>query len=90
MIPFLSYDPKCQASKDLTDIITTKLLHIGKWQSVGVKRSIRKEGKIQSELKKADYICSVNCLYWEDCEFKKGGYPCDIKHYMTIQGYQKE
>lgn len=91
MIPFLSYDPKCQASKDLTHIITTKLLHIGKWRSMSAKRTIRKEMKIHaSESQKSDHICSVNCLYWEDCEFKKGGYPCEIKHYITIRGFQKE
>lgn len=90
MVPFLSYNPKCQASKDLTHIITTKLLQIGKWRSLGAKRTIRKMGKTALELEKTDQICSVNCLYWEDCEFKKGGYPCQIKHYIGIRGFQKE
>jgi len=90
MIPFISYDSKCQASKDLIHIITTKLLHIGKLRSISAKRTIHKEGKTRLELQKTDHICSVNCLYWEDCEFKKGGFPCEIRHYIGISGFQKE
>ncbi len=90
MIPFISYDSKCQASKDLIHIITAKLLHIGTLQSIGAKHTIHKVGKTRLELQKTDYICSVNCLYWEDCEFKKGGLPCEIRHYIGISGFQKE
>ncbi len=90
MVPLLSFDPKCPASKDLTQIITNKLLQISKLRSWTVKHTIRKMGITESELKKIDQICSVNCLYWDDCEFKKGGYPCQIKHYVGIKGFQRE
>ncbi len=90
MVPLLNYDPKCPASKDLTHIITNKLFQMGKLRSWSAKHKIQKMGITESELKKIDQICSVNCLYWNDCEFKKGGYPCQIKHYVGIKGFQRE
>ncbi|MBN2103871.1 P-loop NTPase [bacterium] len=72
--PFISYNSKSRASRDLATIIITKMLkktHLPHHEP----KDITKHSNAKQEK-----ICSVHCLYWETCEFKRGGYPCDLLH----------
>ncbi len=89
MVPFISFDPKSQASRDLAEIIISKILHAGKFQSLQDKRSIR---NIQEKWdpNRSQVICSIKCIYWEECEYKNGGYPCKLQHLVQMRGFHKE
>lgn len=90
MIPFISYDPKSPASRDLANIIIIKLLHSGRFQSLRSKHTLRRRVSGTGKIKKVEVICSVNCQYWEDCGFKNGGYPCELKFLSGIHGLRGE
>jgi len=90
MIPFISYDPKSPASRDLANIIIMKLLHSGRFKSLRNKHTLRRRVNEKGEEKRIEVICSVNCPYWEDCGFKNGGYPCELKFLSGIQGLRGE
>lgn len=90
MIPFISYDPKSPASRDLANIIIMKLLHAGRFKSLRNKHTLRRRVSQKGEIKRIEVICSVNCQYWEDCGFKNGGYPCELKFLSGIQGLRGE
>lgn len=88
--PFILYNPKSSASRSIAKIITLKLFKkrkidalLKRWQ---MQRKINSQahnypnnGKSES-----DIICSVNCFYWDDCEFQNGGLPCRIRHLEPI------
>jgi MinD-like ATPase involved in chromosome partitioning or flagellar assembly len=86
MVPFISYDPKCEASRDLADIIIKKILHSGKFDSFRRKHTIRQK-KQTWDNGRHGIICTVKCIYWEECEYKNGGYPCKLQHLMHIKGF---
>ena len=87
MVPFIAYDPKCQASRDLSDILVHKILETGWMKALRRKRSIRKKLKQRSLMNKDVVICTIRCQYWEDCGFRNGGFPCDLQHLSGIQGF---
>ena len=29
-------------------------------------------------------ICSINCFYWDDCEYQEGGLPCRVRHLEPV------
>lgn len=87
MTPFMSYDPKSEASRDLANIIITKILHAGKFQFFRARHEMHRKLRQNQDTEKTEVICSFNCLYWEDCGFKNGGYPCDLKHFSTIKSF---
>jgi len=89
MIPFMSFDPKCQASRDLADIIITKILHAGKFRALREKRVIRKTRE-KWDMSRNDIICSIKCIYWDECGYKNGGYPCKLQHLVQVRGFHGE
>ena len=89
MVPFISYDSKSDASRDLANIIISKILHSGKFEAIRKKYTMHRV-KHHWEISKEDVICSVKCIYWEECEYKNGGYPCKLQHLMHIKGFHRE
>jgi len=85
-IPFIRFDPKCQASRDLSNIIISKVLHAGKFEAIREKHLIRKTRETWN-LDRKDVICSVKCIYWDECEYKNGGYPCKLQHLVQVRGF---
>lgn len=88
--PFIVHNPGTAASRSIAKIITLKLLQKSKLQSIF--KNWRMRQTIQSQAanyptssdQKSDTICSVNCFYWDDCEFQSGGLPCRIRHLEPI------
>lgn len=84
--PFLLYNPKCQASQDLSALIRVNLLGKKGFREIIERRTWQKQVKNYAKeypdrnmLKNAP-ICSVNCFYWGDCEYQEGGNPCTVRH----------
>lgn len=81
MEPFISFDPESRVSKDLIEIIETKILRVHHNPLKWVK--IKKNG-INCEGERYDNICSIQCCYWNICEFRNGGYPCEMGWKMRV------
>ncbi len=88
--PFLLFAPDAKASQDLSALIRVKLL--GK---KGVKEFFEKkkwQKQIQNyskeypqlDILKDAPICSINCFYWDNCEYQQGGYPCRVRHLEPV------
>jgi hypothetical protein len=88
--PFLLFAPDAKASRDLSALIRVKLL--GK---KGVKEFFEKkkwQKQIQNyskeypqlDILKDAPICSINCFYWDNCEYQQGGYPCRVRHLEPV------
>ncbi|MEE4311666.1 MAG: P-loop NTPase [candidate division KSB1 bacterium] len=88
--PFIIDKPKSKASRSLAKLITVKMLDKSKLDSYIEKRKLRKFAQTSAEqFPSADSyesktICSVNCFYWDDCEYQNGGYPCKIRHLESL------
>ncbi len=86
MKPFLLHNPKSQASQDLSTLTRVNLLGKKGFREIIEKRKWRHQVKRYSKdypdrgLMKKEPICSVNCLYWGDCEFQDGGSKCKVRH----------
>jgi flagellar biosynthesis protein FlhG len=83
--PFIYQNPDSIASKDLMKIISTTILHPDATKHMDQPKAAKKETKSVAVEKKQTsirvrekVICSVGCQYWEDCEFRNGGFPCDL------------
>jgi len=88
--PFILHNPGSRASRDIAKIVTLKLLqknrveaYLRKWQMRRKAQSHSKEYPTAIETG-SDVICSVNCFYWDDCEFQNGGTPCRVRHLEPI------
>lgn len=80
-LPFLQHDAKSKASKDLVSILSKKILKENMVESIRHKQLVVSEIKIKDKEDKQEnktIICSVDCYYWEVCEFRNGGYPCEL------------
>jgi flagellar biosynthesis protein FlhG len=89
-VPFIRYDSKCRASRDLADIVVMKILHYGKIMArIKTDGLNRKLGRT-AENRKNQVICSVHCYYWEECAYKSGGYPCRMGHLGEFRGFRGE
>ena len=88
-LPFLKYDPKAQASRDLAEIIISRILYRRKFQAMLDKNAVQKRLKEKWEMRKEAVICSVQCLYWEECQYRQGGYPCKMQHLIHLGHFQK-
>lgn len=86
-MPFLRHDRGCDASKDLTQILVNRLLDRGWLESIRDRRSLRKGLEAAREDSRKVIICSVRCMYWEDCDFREGGFPCALQHFRGIDGF---
>lgn len=88
--PFILHNPKSKASKSLSKLITIKLLNSHGFKSFKNKIRLRKNLKNSSEsyetniAQDKETICSVNCFYWDDCEFQNGGFPCTVRQLNPV------
>ena len=82
MNPFISYDPKCNASVDLTNLINKKILHASILKSMKTKKIIKNKKMLSWKDEEALTYCSIKCMYWEECDFKNPGYPCELKELL--------
>jgi len=87
--PFMSYSPGCRASRDLADIVVKKMFHNGRFQAFKAKRQIRKKQSDETTVDTESMICTVRCIYWQDCGFKQGGFPCPLQHVKGIGGFHR-
>lgn len=87
MQPFILHDPGSIASKQMMEVIVNRLLDRRWIEAVLEKRSIKKRlGRIEGDERKV-IMCSIRCMYWEDCDFKEGGFPCALQHFRGIEGF---
>ena len=77
--PFIFRDSKSQASKDLEKIILQNILNNGKIKSVHKRHKLANELKKEWKEKENGVICSIECPYWEVCQFKEGGHYCIVR-----------
>jgi flagellar biosynthesis protein FlhG len=88
--PFLLDNPKSKASRSLAKLITLGIMNKSGFEGFRFKRNVSKsiteESKVYTppKLKDDDYICSVKCFYWGDCEYQSGGHACPIRHLDPI------
>lgn len=88
--PFLLFAPESKAAQDLSALIRVKLLGkkgikeaFDKWRW---QRQIRHQaqGYSHPEVLSNAPICSVNCFYWDNCEYQDGGLPCRVRHLEPV------
>ena len=77
-VPFMGHDSRSRASKDLVQIITNQILHDGELPRLHGKTSLLAKLRHRKEKTLKHEICSVLCLYWEQCDFKNEGKPCEL------------
>ena len=88
--PFMIDNPKSRAARNLNNIITRGLLDKHGWDAYKSKkyavRQLMDESKDypETDLNGGETICSVNCFYWGECEYQRGGYPCPIKNFNPM------
>jgi len=90
MIPFIQFDPKHKVSRDLTVIIMKKILDYDSFRSYQLKFSLGRKLSKKEPIEKDVIICSIRCIYWEECGYKNGGYPCKLQHLMQVDGFHGE
>lgn len=76
--PLLSFDSRSRASKDLMRIITNRILHNGELSSHRGAKDLLEKLRNRKARKDKPVICSVRCLYWEQCDFKNEGKSCEL------------
>jgi flagellar biosynthesis protein FlhG len=86
--PFIAFDPKSMAARDLANIILIKLMQRNRFSAFWERRSMTKELEDQ-EGGVGEIMCTVNCMYWQECGYRQGGYPCKLRH-MAEMGFQGE
>ncbi|MCL4708239.1 P-loop NTPase [bacterium] len=88
--PVLLFAPESKAAQDLAALVRVKLqgrkgikefFEKKKWQ-----KQIRHYSKEYPRLEVLQDvpICSVNCFYWDNCEYQEGGHPCRVRHLSPI------
>ncbi len=88
--PFILHNPGSPAARSIAKIITLKLFKERKFKSIMHNWKMRQNihhqatGYPKAEPQQSNTICSVNCFYWDDCEFQNGGLPCRIRHLEPI------
>ena len=88
--PFLLGNPKSKASRSLAKLITLGIMKKSGFEGFKFKhklsKNISEESKTYPKPKLAEdeFICSVKCFYWGDCEYQTGGHPCPIRHLDPI------
>lgn len=86
MRPFILHNPKSRASRSLAQLVSLKMLNKSRIDSFLAKRKIKRNiGNVVTQYSSMNSIenrtiCSVKCFYWDDCEYKNGGFPCTIRH----------
>ena len=87
-VPFIASDSKALPSRDLANLIIMKVLHRKHFHAFWDKRTLKKRTEEAPSQRKM-VICSVNCMYWDECGYRKGGFPCGLQH-MSEMGFQGE
>ncbi|MFQ5604579.1 MAG: P-loop NTPase [bacterium] len=88
--PFLLNAPGSKAAQDLHSIIREHILGKTGIKEIIEKRRWRKQVNHYSEdypendLIQESVICSVNCFYWDDCEYADGGNVCKVRHLEPV------
>ncbi|MFZ5518267.1 MAG: P-loop NTPase [Candidatus Zhuqueibacterota bacterium] len=88
--PFILHHPNSPAARSIAKIITLKLFKDSKFKSImhnwRMRQNIQQQanGYPAAQEQQNNTICSVNCFYWDDCEFQNGGMPCRIRHLEPI------
>lgn len=84
---FLLYKPNGKASRQISKLTSEKILEYSRLQSYldrrKLKRLLHRLEVPEDEMVNEPIICSVNCGYWDDCEYQNGGYPCAIRNLET-------
>jgi flagellar biosynthesis protein FlhG len=93
--PFLLFAPDSKASQDLSALIRVKLLGKKGVKEFFEKRRWQKQihhhakEYPQLEVLQDAPICSVNCFYWDNCEYQQGGHPCRVRHLEPVLSGKK-
>lgn len=97
MQPFLLHNARSKASRDLAKIIRVnllgqkgikQLLERHRWQQ---RMSQTVQHYPQPKAAQNEVICSVNCFYWDNCDYQDGGHPCRVRHIEpTLKDFFKE
>lgn len=88
--PFLLDNPRSKASRSLAKLITLGIMQKSGFDGFRFKRKVNKTVSEESKayphpkFSEGDYICSVKCFYWGDCEYQNGGHACPIRHLDPI------
>jgi flagellar biosynthesis protein FlhG len=88
-VPFMALDPKTSASRDLADLVISKIVHRKRIEAMFDRHDIRRKLRKKWGARRETVMCSIECLYWEECTYKEGGYPCKLQHLAGIGGFQK-
>lgn len=86
-VPFIALDSKAVPSRDLANMLIMKILHRKHFHAFWDKISMKKQA--EGDFQGRQVICSVNCMYWNECQYRRGGYPCQLQH-MSEMGFQGE
>lgn len=87
-IPFLAFDTKSLASRDLAELVITKIVYRKRIQAMFDRKALRRTLREKWGDERRTVMCTLQCLYWEDCPFKEGGFPCKLQHLAGIGGFQ--
>jgi len=87
-VPFIQFDPKCEASRDLANLIIVKILYQGKIKALIEKTRLSRQAPRLDMPQKAT-ICSIRCFFWEECDYKSGGFACRLHHLSSINGFNQ-
>jgi flagellar biosynthesis protein FlhG len=88
-VPFIQFDPKCEASRDLANLIIVKILYQGKIKAL-IEKTRMSRRPARPEMPQAVTICSIRCFFWDECEYKSGGFSCKLHHLSSIKGFNQE
>lgn len=87
-MPFLALDAKSQASRDLAELVITKIVYRKRIAALLDRQTLRSRLKDKWGDTRRTVMCTVQCLYWEECPYKEGGFPCKLQHLAGIGGFQ--
>ena len=92
--PFMVRNSKSRAAERIFQIVSAKLMNYSKLKGyLESKRLQRNLERLNAKIKpilQEKIICSVNCLYWNECEYQNGGYPCTVRHLeSTLHHWEK-
>jgi hypothetical protein len=69
--------------------VISKIVHRKRIEALFDKHDIRRRLKEKWGASRETVMCAVSCMYWEECTYKEGGYPCNLQHLAGIGGFQK-
>jgi MinD-like ATPase involved in chromosome partitioning or flagellar assembly len=88
-VPFMAFDPKTSASRDLANLVISKIVHRKRIEAVFDRHDLRRRLREKWGVRRETVMCSIQCVYWKECTYKEGGYPCKLQHLAGIGGFQK-